>query len=132
MNLGPFVLVHDRARALAELAVRSAPDGMVVQIVDPTRTREQNALLHAALTDIAEQFPWYGKKLSVIVWKRLCTASWLREMGEQPELIPALDGNGFDVVFEKTSGLTVPQMTALIEWVLAFGATNGVKFGDGQ
>ncbi len=102
---------------------------MVVQIREATRTSEQNALLHAALTDIAEQVVWHGKKLSVVTWKRLCTASWLREMGEQPELIPALDGNGFDIVFERTSGLTVPQMTALIEWTLAFGAQNGVTFG---
>lgn len=129
-NLGPFVLVHDRARALAELAVRGAPDGMVVVIREPNRTLEQNAMLHAALSDIAEKLEWHGKKLSLDVWKRLCTAAWLREIGESPEMIPALDNQGFDVIFERTSKMTVKQMTGLIEWCLAFGAQNGVVFGD--
>lgn len=131
-NLGPFVLVHDRARALAELAVRSAAHGMVVTIRPPTRTHEQNAMLHAALTDIAEQFPWHGQKLSVDVWKRLCTASWLREIGESPEMIPALDGKGFDVIFERTSQLTVAQMTSLIEWTMAFAVQHGVTLHDAK
>jgi hypothetical protein len=43
------------------------------------------------------------------VWKRLCMASWLREQGEKPLMIPALDGHGFDVVFEKTSKLSKKQ-----------------------
>ena len=127
-NYGPFILVHDRARALAELAVRGAPEGFVVTIREPTRSLEQNALLHAALTDIAEQVEWHGKRLSVDVWKRLCTAAWLREIGESPEMIPALDGKGFDVIFERTSKMTVTQMTSLIEWCLAFGAQNAVQF----
>ncbi len=133
MNLGPFYLRHDTARRLAREAVDAAPDGYVVTIRESTRSSEQNRLLHAALTDIAEQVEWHGKKLSLDVWKRLCTAAWLREIGESPEMIPAIDGKGFDVIFERTSKLTVPQMTSLIEWVLAFGAQNGVTFGkDGQ
>lgn len=130
MTLGPFYLKHDTARRLAREAVDKAPDGMVVTFKEPTRSGEQNRLLHAALTDIAEQVEWHGKKLALDVWKRLCTAAWLREIGESPEMIPALDGKGFDVIFERTSKLTVPQMTSLIEWVLAFGAQNGVTFKD--
>lgn len=129
MKLGPFYLRHDTARRLAREAVDAAPDGYVVTIKEPTRSSEQNRLLHAALTDVAEQVEWHGKKLSLDVWKRLCTAAWLREIGESPEMVPALDGKGFDVIFERTSTLTVPQMTSLIEWVLAFGAQNGVTFG---
>lgn len=85
-------------------------------------------MLHSCLSDIAEQVEWHGKKLDLDVWKRLCTAAWLRELGESPELIPALDGKGFDVIFERTSKMTVKQMTSLIEWCLAFGAQNGVAF----
>lgn len=125
-----FRLVHERARQLASLACVAAPDGYVVTIRPPTRSLEQNAFLHAALTDIAAQFLWHGKRLSVDVWKRLCTASWLRERNAAPELIPALDGNGFDVIYERTSQLTVEQMSELLEWCLAFGAQNGVKFKD--
>lgn len=102
-----------------------------------TRSIAQNRLLHAALTDISQQVEWMGKKLSVEVWKRLCMASWLREKKEQPMLIPALDGNGFDVIFERTSKLSTTQCSELVEWCFAFGAEHEVKFrdrglGDGQ
>lgn len=127
---GPFRLVHDAARQNACKAIMAAPDGMVVTLKEPTRNLEQNAALHAKLADIADQVEWHGKPLSLDVWKRLCTAAWLREEGESPEMIPALDGKGFDVIFERTSTLTVKQMSGLLEWVTAFGAQNGVKFHD--
>ncbi len=92
------------------------------------RNSEQNAALHAALTDISQQCVWMGKKFDVLTWKRLCTASWLREHGEQPRLIPALDGQGFDVIFERTSRLSKEQMSSLLEWVYCFGAEHSVKF----
>lgn len=119
---------HPLARGNALRAVSEAPDGMVVVIREKTRSLEANAKLHATLADIAEQLPWHGKKLSVDVWKRLCTAAWLREIGESPEMIPALDDKGFDVIFQKTSQLSVSQMSSLIEWVGCFAAQNGVKF----
>lgn len=93
-----------------------------------TRSTAQNALLHAALSDIASQLEWHGKKLNIEVWKRLCVASWLRERKESPDLIPALDGNGFDVIYEKTSKLSTTQCSDLVEWCFAFGVENGVKF----
>ncbi len=128
-GFGPFVLGgHPNARPNALRAVSEAPDGLVVVIREKTRSLEANAKLHATLADIAEQLPWYGKMLSVDVWKRLCTAAWLREIGESPEMVPALDKKGFDVIFERTSQLSVKQMSSLIEWCLAFGAQNGVKF----
>lgn len=105
---------------------------MVLEIKPATRSLEQNALLHAALTDISQQVEWMGKKLSVEIWKRLCMAAWLREKKEQPMLIPALDGNGFDVVFEKTSKLSTTQCSELVEWCFAFGAEHGVKFRSGN
>ena len=127
----PFRLVHDTARRLACEAVMAAPQGYIVRITPPTRSLDQNALLHAALTDIAKQLEWKGHRFDVDTWKRLCTAAWLREIGESPEMIPALDGKGFDVIFERTSKLTVAQMTSLIDWVTCFAAQNGVKLSDG-
>lgn len=108
--------------------VATAPEGYIVTIDEPTRTKEQNRLLHSALTDIAKQVTWHGKKFNVVTWKRLCMASYLREKGEQPELIPALDGNGFDVIFEKTSQLSVKQLSELLSWCYVFGAQHEVKW----
>lgn len=100
----------------------------VLELRPERRSDVQNKLLHAAISDIADQVVWHGKKFDLLTWKRLCVASWLREGGEQPELIPALDGAGFDVVYEKTSRLSTTQCSVLIEWCFAFGAEHGVNF----
>lgn len=101
---------------------------LVLEVRDETRRTAQNGLLHSSLSDIARQVDWCGKKLSADVWKRLCTAAWLRELGESPEMVPALDGKGFDVIFERTSTLTVKQCASLTDWIHAFGDEHGVKW----
>ncbi|MHB1938449.1 MAG: recombination protein NinB, partial [Acidobacteriaceae bacterium] len=101
---------------------------VVIRPYQARRDNAVNAALHAILTDISEQVEWHGVKLSVVVWKRLCMASWLRERGEQPQLIPALDGAGFDIVFERTSQLSQKQCAELVQWCECFGAEQGVKF----
>ena len=125
-----LIFVHDTARRQAAAFCMIAPEGYHCRIEPPTRNLAQNALLHGVLTDIAEQVEWHGQKLPMEVWKRLCMAAWLREAGEQPMLIPALDGNGFDVIFEKTSKLSVSQCSELVEWCFAFGVEHGVKFTE--
>jgi len=127
-----FILSTPQARQNAAKAVQDAPVGFVVEIKEPSRTLAENALLHAILTDMARQATWHGQKLPMEVWKRLCMAAWLRETGEKPMMIPALDGHGFDVIFERTSRLTKKQCAELIEWIFAFGAELGVKFTDGR
>jgi hypothetical protein len=125
-----FVLAHANAREGAIHAVKDAPDGYTVVIDEPKRTGAENRLLHAILNDLAKQATWHGQKLSLEVWKRLCMAAWLRESGEQPMLVPALDGNGFDVIFERTSKLSKKQCASLIDWIFAFGAEQGVIFSE--
>jgi hypothetical protein len=93
-----------------------------------TRSSRQNALLHAMLTDIANQVVWAGSKRDVDSWKRLVTAAWLRGRGEPIDYLPALDDHGVDIVFRKTSELTVAECAELIDWISAWGADNGVRF----
>jgi hypothetical protein len=71
---------------------------------------------------------WAGKKRDPDVWKRLLTAAWCRAHGENIEILPALDGNGFDIVYRKTSRLTKAECADLIEYIYAWGTQNGVKF----
>lgn len=99
-----------------------------IVIKDLDRSSEQNKLLHARLTDIANQVEHAGKKWDVLIWKRLLTAAWLREAGERPQMIPALDGHGFDVVYERTSKLSVKQCAELLDWIEAFGGEHGVRW----
>ena len=93
-----------------------------------TRSTQQNRKLHACIADIARQVEWAGKHRDIDVWKRLLMAAWLRARGEPLEILPALDGCGVDVVFEKTSNLDVTQCSELLEYVLAWGAEQGVRF----
>ncbi len=95
-----------------------------------TRSMLQNALLHAVITDIAKQVKWHGQSFDVVTWKRLCMASWLREKNEQPQLIPALDGKGFDIIFERTSQLNTKDCADFCTWCIAFGDEHNVKFNQ--
>ena len=99
-----------------------------IVIKDLDRSGEQNKLLHARLNDIASQVEHAGKKWDVLIWKRLLTAAWLRESGDKPQMIPAVDGHGFDVIYERTSKLTVKQCAELLDWVEAFGGEHQVRW----
>ena len=103
----------------------------LVVIIKPkkiTRNQRQNALLHAVLADISKQVKHCNQYFDVVTWKRLCMASWLREKREQPRLIPALDGHGVDVIFERTSKLSVKDCAEFCTWCIAFGDEHNVKF----
>lgn len=91
------------------------------------RSAPQNAKLHATIDEIARQCEWAGRKWDAEVWKRLLVAAWMRASGEHVLVVPALDGAGVDVVFERTSRLTRAQCSDLLEYVSAWAAQNGVR-----
>lgn len=88
------------------------------------RNTEQNALLHVLLDHISRRIEWAGKKRDPETWKRLMTAAWLRARGESIEVLPALDGHGIDVVFRRTSDLTVGECAELITFIQAWAADH--------
>lgn len=118
----------DRARLMGRLAGLDLTKPKTVRINDEDRSAEQNKKLHAMLADIARQVEHAGMKWDVTIWKRLCTASWLRETGAAIQMIPAIDGNGIDVLYERTSKLSMKKCAELILWVEAFGAEHDVKW----
>ena len=125
-----FRLVHNQARILASECVKSAPNGYIVTIQEPTRTLDQNAALHAAISDIAKQVIWHGEKMDTEAWKRLLTASWARAVHEPVKMVPALDGNGFDVLYRRTSQMTKKEVSSLIDYLHAWGTDQGVRWSD--
>lgn len=128
---------RDRSFAIAAVSAAKLNDGWQVQ-VKRMRTPEQNARLHAMLTDVADQLPWpldTGEPHDVEWWKRRSTLSWLYDLwmqgkGERPEVMTTLGGEEFGILIPHTSDLDTEQCASLIEWVTAFGATNGVVFKD--
>lgn len=117
-----FILSHQQDRQRAAQCVAEAPDGYVVDVREPTRNSEQNAKLHALISDIAERCEWAGRRWDAETWKRLLVAAWDRAVGEPVVLVSALDGRGVDVVFRRTSKLSKRECSDLIEFINAWAA----------
>lgn len=90
------------------------------------RTTEKNAHLHAVLGAISKQRQWAGKWLDIEAWKRLIIASYERAHGRQAEFYPALDGQGFDVVYRRSSRMSQEEIRDLIQFAEAWAIDNGV------
>ena len=118
-----FRLVHQAARENAIQAIRHAPDGWVVKVTEPTRNLEQNALLHAELQELVGR-KWCGMTLDVEQWKRLMTSAWLRATGGGAVYVQAVDGQGMDVLYKRTSTMSKAEMSELIEYIKAWKAEN--------
>ena len=76
----------------------------------------------ANLEDVAQQVNWYGVKLTKDEWKDVLTAALKKQ-----KVVPGIEG-GFVVIGARTSKMTVPEMTELIELSTAFGTQQGVNF----
>jgi hypothetical protein len=120
-----FILSHPQARQRARDAIAVAPDGHVVIIRETTRNLEQNSMLWALLTDIAEQVPWHGIKLSAVEYKDLLSASLVKS-----RVVPNMDGTGFVILGQRTSKLGKREFADLLELVMAFGTEHGVKWSN--
>lgn len=97
-----------------------------------TRSLLQNAKLHAMLGDIAKQKEWAGELLDIDAWKRLLTAGWMRATGQTVKLVPAVDGEGVDVLYRHTHKMSVAEMASLIEYVESWGAEHEIMFSLGH
>ena len=105
-----------------------AGNRLQLEIRPQTRSLESNARLHAMLSDVARQQTWAGQKLTTDQWKRLFVSSWLRARGDSVQVMPALDGNGIDVIYERTSKMSGAQVSELMEYISAWGAEHDVVF----
>ena len=118
------------SRQLAASFCLEAPDGMVVTFSEPTRSLEQNALMHGMAADLSAQVPWCGQRLTVDQWKRFATAKLKKDRivfdcndkGEP-------DANaGLVVLGASTASMSVRDISAVIEWFLWMGAQHGVEW----
>ena len=104
-----FVLAHDQARQRAQQAIQTAPQGFVVRISEPTRNREQNALMWSLLAQISKQVVWHGQRLSAENWKDIFSASLKKQ-----QVVPGLEG-GFVVCGQSTSSMSKALFSELCE-----------------
>lgn len=111
---------HNRQRLHMELD--QAPDGWIVDIREPTRSLQQNALMWQVLGEISHQVEWYGSRLTPDEWKDMITASL-----KQQKTVPGIEG-GFVVLGARTSKMAIAEMNDVIEFAYAFGVEHGVRF----
>lgn len=112
----------DRQRGVA--LVGSAPQGAVLTVASPKRTLDQNAKMHAMLSDISLAMPM-GRRHTPDDWKAIL----MNACGWECQFQEGLDGRPFPMGF-RSSQLTKDQMTTLIEYMLAFGAEHGVEWSE--
>jgi hypothetical protein len=116
----------DRARAARYIA--QAPAGTRVEFKAAKRTLPQNDRMWAMLTDIARQKDHCGRKYTPDEWKCL----FMNACGRETQFVPTLDGSGFFPLGYRSSDLSKQEMSDLIEFMLSWGAENGVVFHDQQ
>jgi hypothetical protein len=126
MSRALLILSNDIIRQKAVRWVQSAPVGTRIEFKEAKRSNEQNALLWASLTDIAQQREHFGRKYSADQWKSIFMAA----LGKEMQFVPALDGQGFIPLGHSSSDLSVKEMADLITTIFAYGAENGVVFSD--
>ena len=126
MSRALLILNNDIIRQRAINWVHNAPAGTRVEFKEAKRTNEQNALLWASLTDIAQQREHFGRKYSPDQWKVIFMAALGREM----QFIPALDGQGFIPLGHSSSDLSTKEMADLLTLIFVWGAEHGVTFND--
>lgn len=122
-----LITINDgMARRRAHDLVASAPMGGRVEVKGARRSLPQNDRMWAMLTDIALQKEHMGRRYTPDQWKLL----FMHGCGREMQFIPALDGKGFIPWGQSSSDLSKDEMTALIEFMFAWGAENGVLFQD--
>lgn len=126
MSRALLVLSSPDMRQRATRWVSKLPEGTRVEFKAPKRTLDQNSRLWAMLSEIATQKLHAGRKYTPDQWKVL----FMHACGREVQFIPSLDNSTFIPWGQSSSDLSKEEMTALIEFIFAWGAENGVTFHE--
>jgi NinB protein len=109
--------------------IKVAPIGSRVRIDGPKRTLPQNDKMWSLLGDIvAQKKTINGRLFKDDDWKII----FMQALGQEPDVLPTLDGTGFFETGHSSSKLDKETMSALIEYIVCWGAENGVQWSDPQ
>ena len=119
-------IITEKNRAELLHAVELAPLGAYFQLIDAPRTLAQNRMMWRLLSRIADQVTHCGEKWEPDDWR----AGFLKAMGKKLRFMPALDGDGVVAIGYRSSKLSKPEMSEMIELMYSYGAEHGVEFDD--
>lgn len=125
-----FRLINTHVRENAAKAVRSAPEGYAVIVRPPTRTLDQNAKLHALLSDLAASpMKWAGKRRTMDEWKAITISGHSVATDHPGEVIPGIEGE-FVAIRESSASMSVARAASLIDYIEAFCVSHGVELHE--
>ena len=103
---------------------------LFIEVRERKRSDEQNALLHAMLTEVSRKLEFNGKKLSVDEWKLVFVSAHAIATGKPAEMVIGLEGEVINLR-ESTAQMSVKRLSSLIEYIHAYCADKGMVF-DGK
>lgn len=109
--------------------VLTAPEGEVVTIGPETRTQQQNRLLHPLLTDISKQAKWMNEYIPMLQWKTIMVSGHAIATGNPTKMTIGIEGEVVNLR-ESTAAMSKKRFASLVEYVLAWGAMNGVTWSE--
>lgn len=143
MSVKRFTLING-GRRLAHAAIDAAPDGMVCEIREASKSREQEARYHAMIGDIARQWKFCDRFWAAEDMKRLLLDQFLRDTIRDPDfaglwksmgamisnMAPSIDGMGVVALGVQSRRMPKKLATAFIEFLFAFGAEREIHWSD--
>jgi len=118
-------LIGPTQRALAQRLIMAAPDRTVVELKPETRTLDQNARMHAMLSDIARARP-EGRVWPPDTWK----SAFMSAAGHEILWQQGIDGTPPFPAGFRSSRLTKAQMAYLISYIQEYGDRHGVRWSE--
>lgn len=111
-----------KAHGWVERAIQAGDK--VMEIRDRKRTDPQNAALWSLLGQIQRQRPTHnGVPMTPELWK----AVFMQAAGQEVVFVPTLEGAGMFPLGLRSSQLTKPEFSNLIECILAWTAREGLE-----
>lgn len=104
---------------------------LILEIRPETRSDRQNKLLHALFGDVSKQSEWMGKRRTPAEWKVLFISGHAVITKSGAELLPGLEQE-FVNIRESSARMSKSRLSSLIEYILAWGANNGVEWNDAR
>lgn len=132
-----YILANPTARANCLEAVRTAQDGYMVTISEPTKKRIQEEKYHAMIGDIAKQSLFMGQKCDIDDWKRLLVDAFAKVMRDagtplhhDGRVVPSLDFERVVQLGIQTKDFYVKEAADFIEYLYSYGADKGIVWTE--
>lgn len=104
---------------------------LTLTIKEDSRSLDQNSMFHALIGQIAQQAQHFGAQWDTESFKRFLIDQWAHETGRSAgKVVPSLDGERLVQLGLQSRKFSKQDASEFTEWVLAWGAQNGITFKE--